>query len=208
MLIKILKNFLISLLIFFILSFKIQAQITTQKPLENIFQQQNQQQTNQNNTNPRYAACDMCGYCPPNPPPQSWIKCKKCLYPNLSDDASLMETLKIDPQTNLPPTPALGRQYTFLGCIGAGSSFSEEGSGGIFVQTILNIVFSVAGGIAFLYFLYGSFIILTSQSDPEKLNYGRRIISGAIIGLIFTLTSVLIVNFIGSGVLKLPGFNK
>lgn len=205
-----LKKLLIAFFLLFFLSFKISAQIAVGPSPETtetgVFQEQ--QQNTLTDSGPRYAACDLCGYCPPNPPPQSWLKCKKCLYPNLSDDASLMETLKIDPQTNLPPTPALGRQYTFLGCLGGGSSFSEEGSGGIFVQSILNIIFSVAGGIAFLYLIYGSFIILTSQSDPEKLNYGKRIVNGAIIGLVFTLSSVLIVNFIASGILKLPEFGK
>lgn len=201
------KLFIILFLLFFFLA-KINAQIINQPSPKNVFQQENQQTTNQNETDQRYAACDLCGYCPPNPPPQNWLKCKKCLYPNTSDDPSLMETLKIDPKTNLPPTPMLGRQYTFLGCLGGGSSFSEENAGGLFVQSILNIIFSSIGGIAFLYLIYGSFIIITSQSDPEKLNYGKRIISGAIIGLIFSLSSVFIVNFIASAILKLPGFGK
>lgn len=202
-----LKKIFTILFILFFLSFKINAQMVNEPSPRNVFQQQNQQ-INQDETSPRYAVCDLCGYCPPNPPPKNWLKCKKCLYPNVSDDPSLMETLKIDPQTNLPPTPMLGRQYTFLGCLGGGSSFSEENAGGLFVQSILNIIFSTVGGIAFLYLIYGSFVIITSQSDPERLNYGKRIISGAIIGLIFSLSSVFIINFIASGILKLPGFTK
>jgi len=69
-------------------------------------------------------------------------------------------------------------------------------------------VFSVAGGIAFLYLIYGAFIITTSQSNPERLNYGRRVVYGAITGLIFTLGSVFIVKFIASGILKIPGFGE
>lgn len=202
--------FLITLFFFFLFYQKINAQtnLLPTKPKQSVFQQQQQQNTKQTPTNIRYAACDFCGFCPPNPPPQSWLSCKKCLYPNLSDDPSTMETLKIDPKTNLPPTPQPGKQYTFFGCLGSSSSFSEEGSAGSVVQSILNIVFSIAGGIAFLYFIYGAFIIATSQSDPEKLNYGKRIVTGAIVGLIFTISSVFIVNFIASGVLKLPGFGN
>ncbi len=157
---------------------------------------------------PRYAACDLCGFCPPNQPPQSWASCQKCLYPNINPDPSAMDSLKVDDETNLPPTPAVGHQYTFLGCLGGSSGFTSSGSAGGVVQSILNIVFSAAGGIAFLYLLYGSFIIATSQADPERLNYGRRLVSGAIIGLVFTFGSVLIVNFIASGVLKIPGFGE
>lgn len=156
-------------------------------------------------TSPRYAVCDQCGYCPPNPPPQSWEKCRQCLYPQASSDPSTKETLLINPETNLPISPIKGRIFTFLGCIGIGNtSFEEKESVGNFTQTILNIIFSIAGGVAFLYILYGSFIIATSQSDPEKLNYGKRLINGAIIGLIFSLFSVFLVNFIFSNVLKLP----
>ncbi len=159
-------------------------------------------------TGPRYAACDLCGFCPPNPAPQSWPSCQKCLYPNINPDPAAMESLKIDEETNLPPTPYPGHQNTFLGCLGGSSSFTQSGSAGGVVQSILNIVFSAAGGIAFLYLLYGSFIIATSQADPERLNYGRRLVSGAIIGLVFTFSSVLLVNFIASGVLKVPGFGE
>jgi hypothetical protein len=155
---------------------------------------------------PRYAACDLCGYCPPGPAPQSWSACQKCLYPNLSSDPSTKETLVVNPDTNLPPATAPGKQYTFLGCLGGSNSFNQEGSAGGVVQSLLNIIFSLSGGIAFLYLLYGSFIIATSQANPEKLNYGKRVVYGAIVGLIFVIGSVFIVKFIASGVLKIPGF--
>ncbi|MEK7177551.1 MAG: hypothetical protein AAB705_01850 [Patescibacteria group bacterium] len=157
----------------------------------------------------RYAACDLCGFCPPNDPPQSWESCQQCLYPDISADPSTMESLIVDPETNLPHPPASGKQYTFLGCLGGGgNSFTDEGAAGGVVQSLLNIVFSMSGGIAFLYLLYGSFVLATSQANPERLNYGRRVIYGAIAGLIFTLGSVFIVKFIASGILKIPGFGE
>lgn len=152
----------------------------------------------------RYAACDQCGYCPPNPPPNSWPSCQECLYPSINPDPNAKESLIINPQTNLPTALVIGHQFTFLGCIstGAGSLSQEKGV----VQVLLKTVFSIVGGIAFLYLLYGAFVLATSQDDPEKLNYGKRLVSGAIIGLIFSLTSVLLVNFLASQVLKIPGF--
>lgn len=156
----------------------------------------------------RYAACDLCGYCPPNPAPQSWTACQECLYPDINPDPTSMESLIVDPDTNLPIAAAVGRQYTFLGCIKSNDGFGSEGAAGGVVQTLLNIIFSVSGGIAFLYLIYGSFIIATSQSNPERLNYGRRVVYGAIAGLVFTLGSVFIVKFIASGILKIPGFGE
>ena len=156
----------------------------------------------------RYAACDLCGYCPPNPVPQSWSACQKCLYPSVNPHPDAKDTLIVEPTTGVPITSIPGKQYTFLGCLGGGGSFSQEGAAGGVIQSLLNIVFSLSGGIAFLYFLYGSFVISTSQADPERLNYGKRMVYGAIAGLIFTLGSVFVVKFIASGVLKIPGFGE
>lgn len=158
---------------------------------------------------PRYAACDQCGYCPPNPPPGSWSACQKCLYPDINPDPAAQESLKIDPETNLVIAPATGRQFTFLGCLTTGAgSFNQAGGAGSVVQILLKTVFSIVGGVAFLYLLYGAFVLATSQNDPEKLNYGKRLVYGAIVGLIFSLTSVLLINFLASQVLKIPGFNS
>ncbi len=157
----------------------------------------------------RYAACDLCGFCPPNPAPKSWVSCQKCLYPNISSDPSTMESLVVDPTTNLALPPAPGKQFTFLGCLGAsGGGFTNQGAAGGVIQSLLNIVFSMTGGIAFLYLLYGAFVIATSQANPEKLNYGKRVVYGAIAGLVFTFGSVFIVKFIATGVLKIPGFGE
>lgn len=210
------KRFLVVIIIGFILLFQAGFQpvyalrLPTETPVPSPTESQpSPTSIIQEPTGPRYAACDLCGYCPSNPPPQSWPSCQKCLYPNISSDPTTMESLIIDPETNLPPSPVVGRQYTFLGCLGGeGGGFGEEGAAGSVVQSLLNIIFSAAGGIAFLYLIYGSFIIVTSQANPERLNYGKRVVYGAIAGLIFTLGSVFIVKFIASGILKIPGFGE
>ncbi len=95
-----------------------------------------------------------------------------------------------------------------IGCLrtNLAGGFTERGAAAGVVQTLLNLIFSAVGGIAFLYLLYGAFLVLTSQADPERLNQGKRVVYGAVIGLIFTITSVFLINFIASGVLKIPGF--
>lgn len=176
----------------------------------------------------RYSTCDACGLCPsvvngpssscnvdPKQVPGDWKNCVKCLYPVLfpatsTPDPTTCSTLIIDSTTNLPKNIVkAGRQFTMLGCITSGSSTSFTGQTGAptFVQVMLNVIFSLAGGLAFLYLMYGAFILLTSQADPERLNYGRRLIYGAIVGLILTLASVFLVNLIGSGILRIPGFS-
>lgn len=155
----------------------------------------------------RYAACDLCGYCPPDQPPSTWEKCRQCIYPDANSDPGAKDTLKVDSATNVGPTPYPGRQYTMIGCIKTDlGSFAQEGAAASVVQILLNILFGIIGSIAFLYLIYGSFVVLTSQAEPERLNYGKRLVYGAIIGVIFTLTSAFVVNFLASGVLKIPGF--
>ncbi len=175
----------------------------------------------------RYVTCDACGLCPKivngttssctvDFVPGDWKRCVKCLYPALyppasNPNAAACNSVLINENTGTVKFPvASGRQFTMLGCISSGSTvggFTDKNGAPSFVQALLNVLFTFAGGLAFLYLMYGGFIIITSQADPERLNYGRRLIYGSIIGLIFTFGSVFIVNLIGSGILRIPGFN-
>lgn len=181
-------------------------------------------------TGPRFVTCDACGFCPVidntvnpttckvdptgGPVPGNWTTCVRCLYPGLYPtgvvpDPNNCKTLSINKDTNLAPTSFIGRQYTMIGCLTSNGGFeNNKGTGASsFVQALFDLlVFRITGGIAFLYLMYGSFLVLTSQADPERLHYGRRVIIGAIVGLIFALSSVFIVNLMGSGILRLPGF--
>jgi len=175
----------------------------------------------------RYSTCDVCGLCPTvnvksgtctveaTQLPGDWGSCAKCLYGITPPPAGTLpncNTLRINGDGTLFKPVKLGRQFTLLGCITSGTSLGFENKDGqtggapTFVQKILDIIFALSGGLAFLYLMYGGFIILTSQADAEKLNYGRRLVTGAIAGLIITLGSVLLVNLIGSGILHIPGF--
>ncbi len=141
------------------------------------------------------ANCDACGYCKDGSLPSTWEKCRDCLYPGLKGySATENKTLE-----GLP-TPDPDHHYTMLGCLST--------KPGEFTKQISEFFFVIVGGIAFLFLLYGAGIVATSQSDPEKLNHGKRIIYGAIIGLLFVLFSTFIFNFIATNVLKIPGFGS
>lgn len=155
--------------------------------------------------------CDVCGYCPSvDPtPPSNWKECAKCLYPTLYPLTPVPDgkTLQIDPTTGEAPKPQKGRYYSFLGCLSTDlSTFQEEGAVVSVVQQISNIIFSIVGVVSFVYILYASFILATSQDNPEKINYGKLILKRAIIGLAFSLLAFFIVNFIAVKILGLPWF--
>lgn len=87
---------------------------------------------------------------------------------------------------------------TALGCI-------KVGSGNELILSVLRLATGVGGGLALALILYGTFIVTTSAGMPDKLKAGSEIITSAIIGLLFILLSVFLVNLIGINILGIPG---
>jgi len=105
----------------------------------------------------------------------------------------------------MPPTPFPGHAYTTLGCVKTDlGSFESKGAAKSLVQVALNFIFSIVGALSFIYLIYGAFFITTSQGDPERLNEGKKIVLGAIVGLLFSLFAVLIIKIIATQILKTP----
>lgn len=158
----------------------------------------------------RFAECDLCGYCNGKEPPSRWEECRACIYPEVEGAATDNNTLRVDEETNLPVQTQKGRFYTQIGCLTTNvKDFTNPEGAAVLVNSILNrLIFPTVGGIALLYLVYGSFVLITSQSNPEKIQQGKSMVMGAIIGLIFTLSVVLIVNVIANNILKAPGVNE
>lgn len=74
------------------------------------------------------------------------------------------------------------------------------------VTKLFSIAMGIGGGIAFLMILIGSLQIQTSSGDPKRLQEGREIIEGAIIGLLLIILSVVILRIVGVNILAIPGF--
>lgn len=89
---------------------------------------------------------------------------------------------------------------TALGCI-------KVGTGDDLIKTILQLATGLGGGIALALILYGVFIVTTSAGMPDKLKAGSEIITSAIVGLVFILLSIFLVNLIGINILGIPGLS-
>lgn len=76
------------------------------------------------------------------------------------------------------------------------------------VQAVLTFVIGISGGLAFLLMLLGAFQMLTSAGNPETLNAGKDRFTQAIIGLLFVIFSVLLLQIIGVDILGLEGFRR
>lgn len=155
---------------------------------------------------PRYADCNACGYCTnQTKQPGNYKECMKCLYPNMTEQ----QTLLVDPLQNKPPQPATGKYFSQLGCIDVGAGgFKDPSAAGGVLNVILNrLLFPITGILALLALIYGAFLLITGQDDPEQIARGKSWIYGGIIGVVFTFSAILIIRLIASDILKIPGFN-
>lgn len=75
-----------------------------------------------------------------------------------------------------------------------------------FVKDFLGFITAFAGGIAFLMMLAGAFQMVTSAGNPDILNTGRERFTNAVIGLLLVIFAILLMQIIGFGILRIPGF--
>ncbi len=69
------------------------------------------------------------------------------------------------------------------------------------VQDVLKFGVGIGGGLAFLMMLLGAFQMLTSAGNPETLAAGKDRLTSAIIGLLFIIFAVLLLQIIGVDIL-------
>jgi len=69
---------------------------------------------------------------------------------------------------------------------------------------IAKIALGIAGGVAFLLMVFGSYRLIFSNGDPEAIQQGRQVITAAVIGLVVIIFAVFLIRLIGINVLGLP----
>jgi hypothetical protein len=79
---------------------------------------------------------------------------------------------------------------------------------GLLVGGALKYIMGFAGGAALLMMIFGSFQMMTSGGNAENIKKGREQFVSAVIGLLFIIFSVLLLQIIGVDILGLPGFSK
>ncbi len=63
---------------------------------------------------------------------------------------------------------------------------------------IIDILLRVGGIAAVIYVMYGGFLYMTSQGEPDRTKQAKETIIGSIIGLVIVLLAAQIVSFIGN----------
>lgn len=103
----------------------------------------------------------------------------------------------VPPVTCLVSNGMLGIQ-TALGCAPI--------DGTSLLNTLLQWGVGVGAGIALLLIGYAGFQIATATGDPKKMKAGQELLISALTGLLLIALAIVIINFLGFTVLKLPGF--
>ncbi|OGJ16788.1 MAG: hypothetical protein A2632_01970 [Candidatus Pacebacteria bacterium RIFCSPHIGHO2_01_FULL_46_16] len=88
--------------------------------------------------------------------------------------------------------------WTAIGCI--------KRSPTSIIQRFIRLGLGIGGGVSLIMTLAGGLILTTSQGDPKRTGQAKEMITNAVIGLIFVIFSVMILQFVGFTVLKIPGF--
>ncbi len=77
-----------------------------------------------------------------------------------------------------------------------------------FVAWLLARAIGIGGGIAFLLMIFGAIKVLTSAGNPENVKAGKELITSALMGLLFIIFSLFLLELIGVKILNIPGFGK
>lgn len=77
-----------------------------------------------------------------------------------------------------------------------------------FTRWVLGFILSISGGIVVLIIIITGYKLMTSQGDPEKIKNAKDQLTAAIIGLLFIIFSLAILELITKDILGLPGFGS
>jgi hypothetical protein len=138
---------------------------------------------------------DVCLETPPSnvlPTMNTYELCKQILDTTLQGECIKCAT------TGEGGENGQGGIWTAVGCI------SRDPVG--IAKRLIQVGLGLGGGVALIMTLAGGFILSTSQGDPQKANQAKEIITNSVIGLLFVIFSVVILQFIGVTILRIPGF--
>lgn len=74
-----------------------------------------------------------------------------------------------------------------------------------FVSRLLGFLLGISGAIALLLIIRAGYQVMMSRGDPEKLGEAREHLTSAIVGLLFIIFSLVILEVIGVDILRIPG---
>lgn len=79
---------------------------------------------------------------------------------------------------------------------------------GGFIQTVLGVLLSISGMVAVTLIIRSGYQYMTSRGNPDTIQEARDRLTSAIVGLLFIIFSLVILQVIGVDILQIPGFGN
>ncbi len=89
-----------------------------------------------------------------------------------------------------------------LAALTAPSSLGGPSDFGSLIQTVTNLLLSIAGIVSVLFIIVGGIMYATSAGNDSQVQKAKSTITSAVIGLIIAILSYAIVNFLLGSVFK------
>jgi hypothetical protein len=111
----------------------------------------------------------------------------------------------------IPPAPSpLCSQFSSDGkcesiASGLGINLPTDASG--LIKALMGVVLSLVGAIAIILIIISGYRLMVSQGNPENIKNAREQLTAAIVGLLFVIFSLVILQVIGVNILGLPGIS-
>jgi len=75
-------------------------------------------------------------------------------------------------------------------------------------KTVFTLLLSISGAIILLIVIRSGYILMISQGNAEKIKEAQDRLTSAVVGLLFLIFSLVILEVIGVDILKIPGFGS
>lgn len=133
-----------------------------------------------------------------------------CLKGDEKNEENVMCQTEGKAPTPIPPSPPCAIRASNSGmCTAVNSSvgiLNTEPT--YFVKSVFRILLSLSGGIALLLLIRSGYQIMTSKGDPEQLKEARERFTSTVVGLLFLIFSLVILQVIGVDILHIPGLSS
>ncbi|MCL4354894.1 pilin [Patescibacteria group bacterium] len=128
-----------------------------------------------------------------------------CCYGSCIEQGGAKICMEDAPSSNNPPPCS---EWQDGKCIkiatGLGIDIPTDVEG--IVKTFFGIILSIAGATATLLFIYAGYKIMAARGNPEKFQEAKDRFTSTILGLLFIILSLVILQIIGVDLLQIPGF--
>jgi hypothetical protein len=77
-----------------------------------------------------------------------------------------------------------------------------------FIETLFKYILMIASFAGTIIIIYAGYVFMTSRGDKEKIAGARDTLTSAIVGLLFIVLSIVILEIIGVDILRIPGLGR